>query len=236
MPFRTFDVPGVGHVKVYKRRGSRAIKLTVTTRGQVRVTMPLWVPYKVGVQFAASKADWLQTKRHTPPVLSHGARLGKAHHLIFIQEAGRTTVTTRNQGQEVRVHVPADAQLDSPAVQHAVERAAKRALKQEAEQLLPQRVHELAKVHGFTVRSVSVKHLTGRWGSCTQHQDITLNSYLMQLDWQYIDYVILHELVHTRIMAHGPAFWNELGKYVPHLAEVRKHMRSQQPVLKDGNY
>jgi predicted metal-dependent hydrolase len=53
----------------------------------------------------------------------------------------------------------------------------------------------------------------------------------MQLPWELIDYVILHELVHTVVMAHGPKFWDELDKYVNNLAAKRKAIRSHQPAL-----
>ena len=56
----------------------------------------------------------------------------------------------------------------------------------------------------------------------------------MQLPWDLIDYVILHELAHTRVMNHGPEFWAVLTAMLPDAAQKRKVMRRQKPVLQSG--
>ena len=49
-----------------------------------------------------------------------------------------------------------------------------------------------------------------RWGSCSYENNINLNLHLMRLPNHLIDYVILHELVHTKIKNHSKDFWNLL--------------------------
>ena len=134
-------------------------------------------------------------------------------------------------GGEIRIVYPAGMDISDPQVQQTAHRAALRALKQQATVLLTPRLQQMAVQHGFVYKSVSIKRLTSRWGSCSSQKDIVLNSYLMQLPWQLIDYVILHELTHTRIMAHGTKFWAELGQYVPNLRDIRRQMRTHRPML-----
>ena len=52
--------------------------------------------------------------------------------------------------------------------------------------------------------------MRSRWGSCNHKRGINLNSWLVMLPDQLSDYVILHELVHTRFPHHGPGFWEAL--------------------------
>src|SRR5262249_22487168 len=116
-------------------------------------------------------------------------------------------------------------------VQRIAEAASIRALRRQAEQLLPQRLAGLATKHGFRYRSVAVKRLKSRWGSCDQHKNIVLNLFLMQLPWECIDYVLIHELVHTEVLRHGPDFWAAMARELPDVKRLRKQMRQYQPVL-----
>lgn len=231
MPFKTIELPQVGAVRLYKRKGSRHIRLSVGSNGSVRVTLPAWAPYRLGAEFALSKRDWIIARKPVLPVLTEGKQIGKTHRLTFIQEQHRGKISTRLQGSMIRVFMPHDSAINSAEVQRAATKAAVRALQSEAERLLPIRLRQLALQHGFSYREVRIKQLKGRWGSCSQQGDITLNCFLMQLPWEVVDYVLLHELMHTRIMAHGPAFWNELARYIPDLSQVRKQARQYQPIL-----
>lgn len=232
MATKTVTVPELGTVQLYKRKGVRNLRLSIGHDGTIRVSLPYWLPYAAGAEFARKQREWIKAKQITTAPIRHGSRIGKAHRMVFVPEDGRTTLATRITSRgEVRVLYPAGASTTEPAIQQAAERAGLRALRQQAEKLLPLRLKDLAQQHGFTYRKVAIKQLKSRWGSCSSEKDIALNCFLVQLPWHLIDYVLLHELTHTRIMAHGPAFWQELGQYVPHLKSVRKEMKAYRPVL-----
>lgn len=230
MAHRQFTLAEGVVIDVYKRRGNRNLRMSVTPRGVVRVSIPTWAPYKAGVAFAQARIDWIKQQSRPTVLLTHNQAVGKAHHLNF-EVADVARPTSRLSGSSITIRYPAHLTAGSEAVQAAAQRAAVRALRQQAEQLLPQRLASLAKQHDFTYASVSIKQLRGRWGSCDQNKHIVLNLYLMQLPWELIDYVILHELVHTRILKHGPPFWAEMEQYVSKLSAIRKQMRAQQPIL-----
>jgi predicted metal-dependent hydrolase len=83
-----------------------------------------------------------------------------------------------------------------------------------ARQQIISRLSQLAKQHGFTYSKVSIRNQRTRWGSCSGKGSISLNMKLVALPPELLDYVILHELVHTRIHNHSKRFWKELDKYV----------------------
>ncbi len=83
-----------------------------------------------------------------------------------------------------------------------------------------ERLEALAARHGFTYNRVTVRSQRTRWGSCSEANNLSLNVNLARLPSELMDYVLLHELVHTRVKNHGRAFWDELEKYVPE-ARVR---------------
>lgn len=233
MAQKIIQIPEVGEVVLQKRKGSRSIRLSIGHDGVIKVSMPTWSPYHLAETFVRSKTAWISQhkvakQRH---VFAEQERVGKAHRLHFVHET-RTKPTSRVTSTEIIIRLPAKMTAASKEAQDVVQKAAIRALKQESKQLLPSRLDQLAKQHGFTYRSVAIKQLKSRWGSCSSQKDIALNCFLMQLPWDLIDYVIMHELMHTQIMAHGPKFWNELGRHVSNLASKRKTMRQYQPFLK----
>jgi predicted metal-dependent hydrolase len=84
----------------------------------------------------------------------------------------------------------------------------------EARRVLVGRLEQLSAQHGFCYNKVSIRNQKTRWGSCSAKNGISLNMKLVKLSQELIDYVILHELVHTRIKNHTRAFWRELDKVV----------------------
>jgi predicted metal-dependent hydrolase len=218
-------------VTIFKRKSSKSVRLSVAATGEVRVSIPLWAPYHAGFQFAKSREAWIQSQRQPKLLLVSGMAVGKAHHLRLLPNPQAKRVTSRVIQSEIIVKYPVALQPSDSAVQQVAEAASIRALRREAEKLLPQRLAVLAEQHGFEYSSVTIKQLKSRWGSCDQQQAIVLNLFLMQLPWECIDYVLLHELTHTRLMQHGPNFWHEMRKIIADLARIRKVMRSYQPVL-----
>jgi predicted metal-dependent hydrolase len=227
---KTYEVDGIGLVSVYKRRGAKSLSLRLDDKNRVKVTIPSWTPFIAGAEFAKSRQKWISEHQRTETVLANGQAIGKAHHLRFVSTTGKK-VTSRIRGTEVFVGLPQDHQPHHETAQHTARQAAIRALKKEAVSLLPQRLETLAGQHSFSYSSVSIKKMTGRWGSCSHKKDIVLNCFLMQLPWDLIDYVIIHELSHTKHMSHGQDFWAEVAKYIPNPKSTRKAMKSYQPTI-----
>lgn len=231
MPGKTFSITEDLDVVIFKRRGSRNIRLSIGANGVVRVTMPSWAPYKAGVEFARAKQEWILEQRVPSTVLHDGMAIGKAHHLRFAAGAATAAATSRTTDSEIWVRYPTAWGVADERVQATAQKASIKALRAQAERLLPQRLAILAEKHEFTYNQVSIKQLKGRWGSCDQHQNIVLNLYLMQLPWELIDYVLLHELTHTRILRHGPDFWQAMTEVLPTVKFLRKKIREHHPVL-----
>lgn len=237
MSVKKLVIPDVGEVSFYKKRSSRVVRLSFSNTGQVRVSMPRWVPYRVGIDFVRAKQTWIiANKPVVAPHLKHNDRIGKAHRLIFYNHADNKKVTTRLVESEVRVSLPQNIAWNTNEAQAAAQKASIKALKAQAERLLPLRLNELALKHDFKYRSVTIRQLRSRWGSCNQNQEITLNLFLLQLPWDLIDYVLIHELTHTRLLKHGEAFWVAMQTTLPNVKSLKKAISAYQPVLKSQNF
>lgn len=77
------------------------------------------------------------------------------------------------------------------------------------------RLEALASQYGFSYNKFSVRNQKTCWGSCSHGNNISLNIHLARIPARLMDYVILHELLHTRIKSHGPVFWNALEEILP---------------------
>ena len=93
---------------------------------------------------------------------------------------------------------------------------------------LEERVNQLAKQYNFSFNKLFIKNQKTRWGSCSEKNNINLNARLLHLPQELIDYVILHELVHTKIKNHSKEFWTKLDEYIGnskfHNNELKKYI------------
>jgi predicted metal-dependent hydrolase len=225
-------IEGVGEVEIIRHAMAKKLRLSFTRSGEPRVTIPKWAPFKAGEAFAKQHADWIM--EHRPAIqhsiLHQGQHIGKSGTLVFVEDPSRSLPISRIKQMAISITIPPNSQTN-PDVQAVAHKACERYLRVEAEQLLPGRLHQLAQKHDIAYKSVSVKRLQARWGSCSSSKDIVLNYFLMQLPWHLIDYVLLHELNHIQHMHHGTEFWAELGRLIPDLTERRKAMRACKPAL-----
>jgi predicted metal-dependent hydrolase len=233
MPYKTFDITDLGMVSIYKRKGNRNIRLTVTSDGTVRVTLPLWAPYQAGVAFVSMRRNWVlaQKKPLLTGLLIDGQQIGKAHHLCFHADPELNEVKSSVRGTTITVTYGTGQDPAHADVQMAAKVACIRALRVQAVELLGKRLQQLATLHDLSYKSLTIKRMKTRWGSCDQHTNVVLNLFLIQLPWSHIDYVILHELAHTKALHHGPAFWATLESMLPNARAMKKAMKAYQPVL-----
>ena len=96
-----------------------------------------------------------------------------------------------------------------------------------AKETITSRLKQLAERHGFRYNKVTLRRQRTLWGSCSPRNNISLNMKLVRLPEELMDYVILHELVHTREHNHGKKFWAELDKYVGNARATAKRLRAK---------
>jgi len=105
-------------------------------------------------------------------------------------------------------------------------------LRKLAQQELPARVQELARIHGVEVVKVSVRNQKSRWGSCSRRGTISLNWRLIQTPVFVRDYIILHELAHRRQMNHSNKFWQEVERLCPDYLVAEKWLKQNAKLLR----
>ncbi len=78
---------------------------------------------------------------------------------------------------------------------------------------------------GKAPQKVFVRNMTSRWGSCSSKGNISLNVYLLDVEPDLFEYVLIHELSHLYFMNHSQDFWNQVAKYCPDYKKKRQMLR-----------
>jgi predicted metal-dependent hydrolase len=223
---KTFEVPAIGTVTVYKRKGVKRVSMRFN--GQtLRISQPSWMPYRTGLNFAISQKRWIET--HKPYseslTLNDGDRIGKTY---ILRVKHSPEVRTRITGNEIIIYCPTQNSSVPAEIIPTAKKAIYRALKKEANVLLGERLDNHAATHRFSFSSVTYKSMKSRWGSCNNSKEITLNIYLLMLPWELIDYVLIHELSHTIHLNHSSDFWNKVEMHIPNYKKLRKDLKQRQ--------
>ena len=96
---------------------------------------------------------------------------------------------------------------------------------QEAKETIRNRLKELSEQHGYSYNKVFIREQKTRWGSCSAKNNINLNLKLVLLPEHLMDYVILHELAHTKHKNHSQQFWSELNMTCGNSNGLRKELK-----------
>lgn len=106
----------------------------------------------------------------------------------------------------LQISMPVGVAIEEDTTQKTLQRILLKFLRQEAERVLPEKIEYWSKHCQLPYRSLKIDTAKSRWGCCSSRKDIKLSCYLMLLPERLIDYVIVHEICHTREMNHGPRF------------------------------
>lgn len=98
--------------------------------------------------------------------------------------------------------------------------------KKVAQEYLPQRLEYFAKRMGLSYKELRLRKMKRCWGSCSSLGVITLNTKLIRLEKQLIDYVLVHELAHLVHMNHSKDFHRLVAFYLPDERELRQVLKN----------
>lgn len=121
-------------------------------------------------------------------------------------DAGNRHYAALNEGEHTYIYVPQRADISVPAVQILLKEILTKMLLMRAKEVLPKKMAEMEKMTGLKCNSLKFNKAASRWGSCSSKRDINLSCYLMLLPERHVEYIIVHELCHTKYMNHGADF------------------------------
>jgi len=91
------------------------------------------------------------------------------------------------------------------------------------EKLRP-RIKYWEKLTGLKSSGFKLHKFSRRWASCTSSNVLEFNFKCMELSPKMMDYIIVHELVHTLHHDHSKKFWLQVGKIMPNWNVLHKSL------------
>lgn len=181
-------------------------------KGLVRVLVPKHLNQTKINDIIKSKSRWIKKKllkvNEILPIKKKDYVSGE--DFLFIGKHYKLKVVT---GTKYNVDIN-DKYLKITVKSNTKEEKIKRILKNwyfnTADNYLKILTRDLSKKYNLKFKSVKVRNYRSRWGSCSSAGNIFYNWKIIMAPKKIIKYIILHELVHTKIHNHSPKFWLHL--------------------------
>ncbi len=221
-----------GKITIRRSARSRQVRLRVGPDGLLRASLPVYAPLFLVKRLIKTSRDQLRDmmdQASTHITFVDGMRIGKSHVLRVYETKGKLQV--KRGGQHINVLLPLGLTLDDPEVVREVRTVMQNALRVESKSYLPKRLAFIAAEYDYSYSQVRFSHASGRWGSCNSEGVISLNIALMKLPFELIDYVLIHELAHTRFLNHSEEFWEQVAIADPEYKKHRKALKLETPSI-----
>jgi predicted metal-dependent hydrolase len=205
------------------RSKRKTLALIVKPDGSLIVRAPLRASEKAIREFIAQHVEWIQKKQaealaSRPPATRQYVPgemfmyLGNAYPLEIVKGQRKPLIL------EGSFKLAASAQSNAKLVFERWYRA-------QAKQILAERVELYASQYDFQYKKVGITSARTRWGSCSADRSLNFSWRLILTPLKAVDYVVVHELVHTVFHDHSRKFWNRVETVMPDYKERRKWLR-----------
>lgn len=203
----------------YSKRKSIAIRISLL--GDAVVSAPKGLPDYVLNKFLAERKEWINAAllKSRELRIKYSGLIDMTKCLLFGQELSIVWTQQKRSvidGQQICLPINRAQNKKESII---------RWYKKCAYEYLSGRLQELSNYYGLPYNDFSITGAKSKWGSCSAGKKILLNFRLIMLENKLIDYVILHELVHTRHMNHSWDFWSDLKRICPGCREYSKRLK-----------
>lgn len=234
----TIDLEGIGSVLLKRSTRAKYLNIRIKPLMGVQVAVPVGVTFSQAERMVRARRQWIEKhlekvkEIEKEAVIYDGLKPVRTRsHRLDVKAGPDGAFSVRLVKGSIKVRYPATFKITDQAVQAAILRGLIAAYRKEAKAYLPKRLEQLANKYDFSYNRVFIKNHRSRWGSCSAKNNINLNLHLMRLPDDLIDYVLIHELVHTEVKNHGPKFWNMMEEKCKDAKILSKRLRTHNLIF-----
>jgi len=191
------------------------------------LTIPKGTSKQKALEFAASQGVWIAGQLAKQPDLitfaaGQNIPVRGVMHTIAASTAKRTPVwlqessDTHNNAQPM-LYVSGDHQHHGRRIQDW--------LKRQAREDITTTALSYAQKMGGTIKRISIRDTTSRWGSCSSGGALSFSWRLILAPEFVLDYVCAHEVAHLLEMNHSTRFWAHVENHCPHSQKAKKWLK-----------
>jgi len=201
----------------------RTLSLIINNKGELIVRSPLNYKDSVIFDFINKKANWIIQKR--TEILENIIRPLKLISGEQISLLGQTYIIQLDKLKSVKVK---DNNLIIP-IENSKTRLVSY-LKRTLKKIIEEKIYKINQVYDFKFKNISISSAKTNWGSCSGNNNLHFTYKLMLCPEQIIDYLVVHELVHTIIKNHSKAYWRNVKMIYPYYKECERWLKKNRTI------
>jgi predicted metal-dependent hydrolase len=213
------------------RRHARAKRYTLrvqATNRAIMLTMPMRGSVREAKAFAERNGGWIAARlKRLPQAIpfADGLELplrGMPHRIVH-RAGARGTVWTEASGDMPLLVVAGDRAHLARRVRDFLKREAKRDLDAASRRYAAQL--------DVTIKRISIRDQSSRWGSCTAAGVLSYSWRLILSPPHVLDYLAAHEVAHLVEMNHSRRFWRVVERICPDWERAKAWLNTQGTAL-----
>ena len=135
-------IEDIGKVMIFRRKGLKYLRISIGRSGEVRLSLPWYVPKSTGIKYLRSRKDWIKKhQQNSHSSWSDGQKLTN-EYVLKINLSDRKTTSKHLERGKLHLYLP--RHLSDAQRQEAANRQIKNFLKTETESRLVPLLKDIA--------------------------------------------------------------------------------------------
>ncbi len=224
----------ISNIQFVRNNNAKRYIIRTLPDQSIRVTIPKYGSQKIAEQFLNKNIDVL--KEQIKQESNSHFELNQTYQSKYYKFKIITTKfsnTTDIINNHIVIRISSEQDVQSKNSQDYIKYIFEQILRKEAKLYIPKKTMEYAKLYQLKVTNIKINSAKTRWGSCSVKNSINFSLFLMQLPYELINYVILHELAHTIHKNHSANFYKLLNQFTKgEHQQLNKKLKNISPQIK----
>lgn len=203
------------------RSNRKTLSLTINENAELIIRAPKRLSIEKIQDFINEKENWINRKKR---LIENQIKDVTSNHnkLLYL---GNLFPINVEQNASKELFFTGEEFIANSIEPDSLSLSIKKWYKNKFKEIALPRVAYFANKHNLMVNQVRIKNQKTMWGSCSSKNNINLNYLLLMAPMGVIDYVIVHELVHTIHRNHSTDFWDSVESIMPEFQEHKRWLK-----------